>query len=262
VLAGYADGHVALVTPGDLWDLAQAILNDMTLPHEGYPHGVPANWNWAQGPEINMGNTPGAFTAMIAWGQLYEAREGNPARNTRVQLRDIRSCVLSKADGQWQQLQYVHRIEGAAYIEDFSGNANHPADVRNEQDGTISVTAGDGYNFHFWPSTITFTSRVTINPADIAAILTTCQARLIVGNPALPDDRATARYVMNMGGDYWIDLTAAWAPNYQHNDDIGMGRFKYVTADWQNFFMTTASAAQISATAAQLAVIPPPLQSP
>lgn len=227
----------------------ETIIADMTLPHEGVPHGVPATWDWAQRPVINMGNAPGAFTAMTSWGQLYEAREGNPAGNTRVQLRNIRAYQLSTRDGHWHLLQRSVPVEGEAYREDFADDTHTPAQIRNETDGGISVKAGGGYNFHFWPST----GRVAIDPTDIDGIFTTCQARLIVDNPALPDDRATARYVLNMGGDYWRSLTACWLPDQRNNDDIGMGRFKRVTTQWQAFNMCTVPEAQLRRN-------PPPLE--
>ena len=227
----------------------QTIIDDMTAPHDAPPHGVPAAWRWAQGPEIHLGNQPGHFTAMTAWGQLYEVMAGNPATNSRVQIRGIQAFLLSKTNGKWRQLQRSTLVEGAAYREDFSEDAHHPADVRQEADGTISVTAGGGYNFHF----LTPGDRAALDPTDIAGIFTTCQARLIVGNPNAPDDRAQARLVMDMGGDYWASLTAEWAPQQANNDDIGMGRFKLIRVDWQAFNMCTVPAAQLRDN-------PPPLE--
>ena len=45
-------------------------------------------------------------------------------------------------------------------------------------------------------------------------------------------------YLLNMGGDYWLDLGAPW-DNFKTNGGIGMGRFKYVRTNWQAFNMTT-----------------------
>jgi hypothetical protein len=185
---------------------------------------------------------------MTAWGQLYEAATGNPATNTRVQIRNIRAYMLSQRDGQWHPLQSSIKVEGAAYREDFAGDVNRPADIRYEPDGSISVKAGDGYNFHFWPAT----GRASIDPNDVAGILTTVQARLVIDNPQQANDIALARYVLSMGGDYWLNLTAGW-DNWTTNGDIGIGKFKYVTAEWRAFNMSTLSSAQISQN-------PPPLE--
>ncbi|RMG76955.1 MAG: hypothetical protein D6711_02750 [Chloroflexi bacterium] len=220
----------------------QTIIQDMTLPHEGRPHGVPSNFDWALQPRIGMGNNPGDFRAFIAWGQVYEAAEGNPATNTRVQLRDIQAYYLSQRDQQWHLLQRSYLVDGAAYREDFAGDDNHPADMRLEADGSVSVKAGNGYNFHFWAAS----GRVAITPDDIAGIFVTVQARLILDDPALPDDRANARYLLSVGADYWLDETVGWQ-NWETNADVAIGRFRYVTPDWQSFNMTTLTATELSA---------------
>jgi len=216
-------------------NLIETISSDMDLNHEGKPQGVPNSLDWANHPRIGMGNDPGNFRALTAWGQLYEDSAGNPAQNTRVQIRDIMTYVLSKSDGQWHQLQNSQLVEGAAFREDYAGNTNISPDVRKEPDGTLSVKAGGGYNYHFWPS-----GRASINPNDIGGVITTVQARLITEDPSKPDDRSTARYLLSMGGDYWSTLDAQW-DNYKTNGDIGIGRFKYVEKDWQSFNMSTLS---------------------
>lgn len=222
------------------------IISDMTLPHQAKPHGVPDDTGWAVKPRVGMGNDPKSFRAMTAWGQLYEAAEGNPSQNTRVQIRDLETYILSKRDGRWHLTQWGREVEGAAYREDFARDENKPADVRHEPDGSISVKAGRGYNFHFWPH-----GRVPIDPGDIAGVLTTVQARLIPDTPRLPDDRDRARYVLGAGGDYWSNVSAGW-DNFKTNADIGIGRFKFVTVQWQAFNMTTLDARR-------LRLNPPPL---
>lgn len=221
--------------PGTINSL-ETIINDMKLPHEGHPHGVPLSWDWAQQPRLGKGNNPGSFRAMIAWGQVYEDSYGNPAKNTRVQIKDIRAYMLSKRDGQWHLLQSSYLVNGASFRENFEYNSSKEPDYRLENDGSISVKAGDGYNVHFW----TATGRVTIDPEDIAGILTTVQARLIVDNPNQPDDRLQARYLLDMGGDYWLNLDAGWI-FLKTNQDIGIGRFRYVTTEWKSFNMHTLS---------------------
>jgi hypothetical protein len=219
-------------TPAPDW-IAQ-IADDMRLPHESRPHGVPDSYGWSLRPRIGKGNNPGTFEAFIAWGQLYEAAEGNPATNTRVHIRDMRAYILSKADGTWQLIQDSPLVSGAAYREDFAGDVNRPADTRYESGGTLSVTAGEGHNYHFWPSL----GRVPIDPHDIAGVLVTTQARLILDDPKGPDDRERARYVLGVGADYWLNLSAQW-DQWKTNGDVGIGRFRYVTPEWQTFTMSS-----------------------
>lgn len=210
------------------------IINDMTLAHEGRPHGVPESYNWAKNPRRGAQQPPDGWTAAIAWGQLYEWIEGNPAVNTRVQIRDMEMLYLSASDGQWHQLQKSLRVSGAAYVEDFAGDVNKPADIRSEADGSISVTAGGGYNFHFWPSL----GRVQFPQNDVEGCFVTVQCRLILDDPAGVDDRAQARYLMSVGGDWWESMTAVW-DDWKTNQDMGIGRFRFITPEWKGYNMIT-----------------------
>lgn len=228
-------------------ELVETLNYDMSGLHEGNPAGAP-DVLWAKQPRVGMGEDPGEWQAMTAWGQLYEDAAGNPATNTRVQIKNIQAYMLSKRDGQWYLLQRSTVVKGAAYREDYTDNVHKPADIRYEQDGSISVKAGEGYNFHFWPP-----DRASINPNDIAGIVTSVQARLIIDDPQQPDDRTEARYLLNMGGDYWESLNAQW-DYWTTNGDIGQGKFKYVTSEWQYFTMNTLSPAEICQN-------PPPLLS-
>ena len=211
----------------------RTIIYDMTGKHEGIPKGVPVSKGWALRPRVGMGDDSKGFEAMTAWGQVYEDTEGNPANNTRVQIKNIQAYMLSKQDGEWHLLQSSKKVEGAAYREDFVGDINKPADVRYEEDGSLSVKTSPGYNYHFWTP-----GRAVIKPDDIAGIFTTVQARLVIDNPQQADDRFKARYLLSMGGDYWQSMDARW-DNWTTNGDIGIGKFKYVKTNWRAFNMIT-----------------------
>ncbi len=215
------------------------VIGDITLPHEGLPHGVWDKYDWGKKPREGAKAPPDDWTAAIAWGQLYEWVNGNPAKNTRVQIRDLAMFHLSKTDSMWHELQSAVLVEGAAYVEDFVGDVSKPADIRNEPDGSISVTAGDGYNFHFWPST----GRVEIPKGDVTGCFITVNARLILDDPNGVDDRDSARYLMGVGGDWWESLSAQW-DNWTTNWDMGIGRFRFVTKEWQGFNLITLSPEQ------------------
>lgn len=213
----------------------QTIIDDMTLPHEGRPMGVPESYGWARKPVTGLGNHPPAdWHAITAWGQLYVDAKGNPARNTRVQIRRMQTYILSKPDGKWHQVQSSQGVDGAAFREDFRDNISKKPNLRRLPDGSVSVTAGGGYNFHFWPTD----GRASIDPRDIAGVFVTVEARLIVGNPNKPDDRSRARYLLSVGADYWVNLNAKWN-HFKTNDAVAMGRFKYVTVKWKAFNCTT-----------------------
>jgi PA14 domain len=219
--------------------------DDSTLPNDAFPHGVPSYYDWAKGPVGGYGNNiPAGWNAFTAWLQIYVASDWNPPANsnTRVQIRALDSWYLSKATGKWIQLQHADVVGGAAFVEDFANNANKPADIKDESrnGGGISVTAGNGYNFHGW------TNRVTINnPGDIAGIYTRFQSRLVLNDPNGPDDRASSKYIANDGADYWRSTTAGWAADWSNNGGVGGGRLKFVTKDWQNFSMETLTPEQL-----------------
>jgi len=223
--------------------VAAQIYNDMTGSNEGFPHGVPLSWDWANGPVIDLGNNSQGQAAITAWGVVYIASQGNPAVNTRVNIRDVQLYFLQNSTGKWLLLQNTSTPDGEDYPENFAGNSV-PGDSRTEPDGTISVTAGNGYNFHFYPST-----RGSINPNDIGGVVAVIQARLIVGNPALPDDRSTAQYLMSAGADYYPSTTG---PGIQNNPSVGNGKMKYVRDNWRSFAMTTLTLSQLQSN-------PPPI---
>ena len=67
-------------------------------------------------------------------------------------------------------------------------------------------------------------------------------ARLIVGNPSLADDRSTAQYLCGSGADYY---PAVSGPGIQNNPSVGNGKMKYVQVDWRSFAMSTLTQAQL-----------------
>jgi len=222
----------------------ESIIDDMKKPHDEKPHGVPNSFDWSKGATAHhIEDVDSAvlskFHALVAWGQAYEAASGNPAKNTRVQIRNIKAYVLSKKDKKWHLAQSYSVVDGASYREDFLMDINKSADMRKEKDsGGISVKIGEGYNFHFFAP-----QRASFNSHDVMGIFSTIEARLIVDNPKLPDDRDQARILLNMGCDLWKNLSNE-LPAGQAAPEVGMGRFKYVTKNWKPFNMITLTEAQ------------------
>lgn len=216
-------------------DVLQQIHEDMSLPHVAAPSGVPSCYDWAAKPRIGMGHNPEEFRAMVPWGQIYLPQTGYPARNTRVALRDLRAYWLSKTDGKWRLWVASFEVGGAAYREDFVDDVSKPAETRIESDGSISVKLERGYNYHYWTP-----DRVPIQHDDIAGVWVAGQARLVVDNPNLPDDRHRARILVGKGADYWLSTTAVW-DQFRTNSDIGIGRLRWVGRTWGWHHMTTLS---------------------
>jgi hypothetical protein len=217
------------------------IKNDMILPHEGQLNGVPPQFDWSQHPRIGWGNNPPSdWFAMIPWGQVY--RDTNPitANNARIQIRNLQAWYLN-SENTWVQWIFTSDIFGAHYLENYENDYNIPAEIRQEETGGISIKFLEGYNFHFWSSN----GRVTINPNNIHGVWVSVQARLILDDSQLVDDRNEANFLLGVGGDYWKNLTVDW-DNFQSSGDIAIGRMKYLSKEWKSFNMHTLSCAQIN----------------
>lgn len=219
--------------------------SDVGAPNDAPPDGVPSGYSWYHSAaQPGWGNNPRTdWHSMTAWGQLYAAEGWRPeqAPNTRVQIKNIETWVLSKSTHQWTAVQMAEKVDGSAFASNFGNNGNSGVTVKDESSrgGGTSVTAGNGFNYHFW------TSRADIDPNDIAGMYTKFQSRLILDNPNGADDRAQSRYIASAGADYWRSRDADWAADWSNSGGVGGGRFKFVTNDWQNFSMQTLSADEL-----------------
>ena len=230
----------APVTPGPTTAGIEELISDMTGSHEALMHGVPEFWSWAQGPDLDdEANDPGNFRAMTAWGVAYEAADGNPATNSRVQITDHQSWLLDKA-GTWTLIQSTESVEGSFFAEDFNGNSTTDREIRTESTGGVSVLPGQGYNFHFWPTG----GRAEIDPNDVAGVITLFRARTVLDDPNGVDDRDQARFVAGSGGDWWLDQSAPW-DNFTTNSGLGQGKSKLVKPTWRTFAFHTLTEAQL-----------------
>ncbi len=125
----------------------------------------------------------------------------------------------------------------ADYPEDFHGNAVG-SNVRIESDRSISVIPGKGKTSHFngpYP-------RIAVPSKDVGGIVTVCEARLIADNPAGTDDRNLAKFLMNIGADYYPDATGSGIEN---NPSVGGSRFEFVTTVWRPFAFSTLNYRQL-----------------
>lgn len=233
-------------TPDEL--LIAEYLDDSALPHQGIPHGLSPSVNWAQHGIVNSPSPPPDIHYATPWGIIYvDESSPVPPTNTRVQLGYIRLHVLTVSQG-W--LTYTSLAgHGGWWPENDFTVPKEDADQRLEEDGFTSVTAGNGKAFHFFPPSLT-----AIDREDVIGIAATAEARLIVANPSLPDDRASARYLALAGADWWEDPEIPPGPDFSHAPQAGAGRFHYVTNDWQTVRISTVNALTLLAS-------PPPADS-
>lgn len=210
----------------------QQLLDDMTKPHEAFANGVSPYWGWGSGPILTTGvNFPSSYPDpnFVPWGVAATDASGSPATNARVQIRKMILDV--KRNGTWSRIAYYTndaQIVGAMYT-NYQTNTTAPANLRKHGTDGISVKLPDtGGSFHFYTS-----SRFPV-AFGAQEIVTRLESRLIVDDPARPDDRSSAKLLVDSAGDIWKTATATWNGT-DSNVEFAIGRFKYVTNDWKPF---------------------------
>jgi hypothetical protein len=219
--------------------------------NEGNPHGVPSDWDFYSSAILTDGNNPCASVtpcsttmAMTYWGTVYADKNGNPATNTRVQIKGCRSYWLNSSTHAWTLTGPDDNPDDEDYPEDFSSGAT-TANKRTESDGSLSIKLASGKTNHFFGPF----PRITFPRAQFGGVVNYCQMRLIVDNAGGTDDRASAKIIANVGGDFYPSATGAGIEN---NPGIGGGKMKYVTSAWRSFAFTSLPYTTLTAN-------PPPL---
>lgn len=199
----------------------------MTGKHEGCLEGQPEAFSWNKKPEADNPVPPPNYSAMTYWGVIYADCAGNQASNTRVQVANMKAYALLKSIGKWQLIQSQGRIDGCYYSEDWKTTECS----LNTRSGTVgqSIKLSPHMLVHFYAGD----GRSTIDTNDVVGMFITGQARLILDNSSLPDDRVQAKLLMDLGGDWWQNENAP----YPNNEQIGLGKFKYLKSDWRTFNM-------------------------
>ena len=274
-----APAPVAQQNRGGTVNSVQEIINDMKLYNEGELAGVDKGNGWASGPGyVIMGNIPrgtntpsywrpanthfkssATWNAVIPWLVVFDG-VGNGATNTRVQMRNIKLYMKRKSTNRWEAI-INQPISGEDYPKSLQGDQTTRADIRYEADGSRSLKPnGRNRVFHGWGSPINF------DAWDLKALVTTVQARLVVDNPARPDDRSRAKFLIHVGADYYPETStrvAATAPAY-YFPGVGVSRAKYVRNEWRAFNFSTIDAGKPepggSISTQELINNPPPLE--
>lgn len=228
------DAQWAAVTtpppPPGSFNTVQNVLDAMGKPSEGQPQGfafVP--------PALSYNKPPPEAGFLSGWGQIFVEKGAAIPANVRIEVKNFESYVWSLTQQKWVAVQATRTwppLGGAYYKYGFATLVPVTTVLRQEPDGGFSVPVPPaGYLWHYWPVT-----HAPIVPADVGAVFTTHQARLILDNPSGPDNLASARYLGDSGGDFW---QAKGTPINGHtNVGVGFGRFEYITAQWKalNFY--------------------------
>jgi hypothetical protein len=166
---------------------------------------------------------------VLPWFVQFEGT-GNGASHTRVQIRNMRLFVKSRSSGEWSRLIDSDRFSGIQC--DQGSNYFHcpqQARVSDDGDSTSSLPLSN-LNLHGW-----WGGREPIESWDMAAMVISVEARLIKDSDDGVDDRSKAKYLLQVGADYY----PTDASHDRILEAVGVSRAKQVTNDWQAFTFTT-----------------------
>lgn len=187
----------------------------------------------------------------LSWFTAWEA-QGNAASNTRVQLRNLRMHVLSEKTRTWRTIDISHAPYTGFWKYPFTSVGNDQlAGTRAEATGGLSMKPVYPNFHHGYGKPVAI-----VDPADVRAVYVAMEFRLVVENPALPDDRAKARYVVNAGADFYPGAGTSWGVDWAPG--IGGSRYQLATTTWRTTSMLVPNK-MLGATYTEMKTNAPPL---
>jgi hypothetical protein len=210
--------------------IADTLISDMSEMNDMPLKDVNPVYGFARGPGYNLaGTNAGGANFVLPWFVQFEGVE-NGAWNTRVQMRNLRLFVKSRSTGEWSRLIDSDSFSGIQC--DQGSNYFHcPQQAKVSDDGDSSSTLPlPNLNLHGW-----WGGREPVKSWDMAAMVISVEARLIKNGDNGVDDRSKAKYLLQVGADYY-------PTDASHNrilEAVGVSRGKLVTNDWQAFTFTT-----------------------
>lgn len=239
-----------------------SVIRDTSQPSEAQV--INPLYNWQKNPLVTQyapkgtilpswwtGARPEWCYKMLSWYTAFEA-QGNAATNTRVQVRNLRVYILSNATKKWTAVDTAAAPWSELWKYPFSyAGDSKAAGTRSEATGGYSVKPVYPYFHHGYGTTYAIP-----NPADIRAVYVAMDFRLAVDNPQKPDDRSKAKYVVDVGADYYPGQGQSWGTGFAPG--VGNGRYLLATAGWRTATMLVPNTA-VGATLNEMRVTPPPM---
>lgn len=204
--------------------------------HEGLAYGVPEAYGWYTGFYKPLPAAPTDMTAMTGWGTIYPqlGSEGtyNPA-SARCEIRNMKSWVRDRYTKLWlpvqDQTDPSNAIVCGDYPDDLVGEA-FDLPVTDEGGGVASIPLPPlGRTYHWWPG-----ARGTFSKNRIDAMYVEGDFRLTADEDA----------VMIVAGDWWLNATAPFNPDFSANPAAGSGNWVKLTTTFRTigFYSTNDSA--------------------
>lgn len=211
--------------------LSDAINQNTRADNTVYPLGIPSDWSQYGGAEPGS-LPPFGWTAVTGWGQIYP-EAGAPAgsnANAEVQIQGFTTYLLLNT-GQWVEVQNqaTNPVAGAEYVADFSNNASVPWTASTSNNVVTANAPPNGYVDHFYPETF-----ANFTPGTVEGVFVEAQMRTT--DPS-------AELVGNLGADWWANANA----QYPNNAGAADSNWELLTTNWQKFYATNLTAAQLQA---------------
>lgn len=184
-----------------------------------------------------------------SWLQVFEA-EGNTATNTRVQYRNLKLYVLSESTRTWKLVV----TDGSPYTDTWK----YPFDFAGDNGARAEASGGLSFKAKYPQFAHGYGTQYNLVPQDVRAVFVSMETRLVLDKAGGPDDRASARYLVNVGADYWPNASAvnnAWP----YAPGVGQGRFILATSDWRKATMIVPNGRYGSTLQEMISKYPPPL---
>lgn len=232
-----SSGWVAASAPEMPGEVACTALTDMTAPSEAEARdgqGKRMKFDWFHHGRVGMGNDPSGFTQILPWSTVVAAPD-NRLATARIEVRNARLMIQSRKTGRWSSALLPTEWTGTNLAHQLANR--RVSDLELEHSGAVSsLSVHSSSVAHFWPRN----GRRDIDPDDIGAVLVSVEARM-----DSRDYERGGRYLMNVAADYWRERRAKW-DNLKSNNDVGIGRMKYLTPKWRSFTMTTLPLASLA----------------
>jgi hypothetical protein len=222
----------------------EQVISDMSLPSEAL--AIDPRFDWQYRPKVTMhaprgdaipdwwsGERPLWTTAVVPWFTAFEA-QGNKSKNSRIQIRNLRLFLLSITTGEWIEIEQRFQPDVKLWAYPFReiGDACGES-LRLEKDGSVSLLPQYPHFLHGWGS------GHEINARDIGAAFAAMEFRLIIDDHGKKDDRNVARYVVDVGADYYPDMSLHWSLDYAPG--MGNGRMLLVREYWRTASLLIAN---------------------
>lgn len=238
----------------------------MSTPSEAV--AIAPQFNWQHHPVITTyaprgdaiagwwpGNRPEWTYTALSWFTAYEA-QGNYATNSRIEIRNLRMYFLSESTRQWTRVDASTGPRMGLWTYPFNSAGSNTGE-RSEASGGKSIKPKYP-NFHHGYGN----AHLIKNPADVRATFVAMDFRLVVDDASRADDRSVAKYVIDVGGDYYpgnpnyADTSMTWNQGYAPG--MGNGRYLQATNSWRTATMIVPNT-RSGASMEELRNNPPPL---